>query len=395
MVEQQADSNAWVATTEPASWARLWTLESLRYHGSGWWLDRLLPRSPIGLLVAAFALPVLWFVIGIAVADDRSAFLDTPDVLGQLWFFPLHIICVRVVGGLWARGLEPSLSGLALDADAKRRIRRGALGTWASVGAILACAAFISRDFWYGLTPDPGNLLIPFDDPDLWDMAALGRPVHAMMLGLWTAEWLLFGYLLWLQLWILFAWTRELRRANFRPHLLTVLVGDGYRHAFTLFGSTASICLVFALGNLGFIHYTGELIPRETVVIEDVPDFLQNMSDVLSTTLLFVFAILAVIAFVALLRRGMTRAVNEEFITAGNVALADMAQPIVLSGDATTDIKRLQERIDAQAGLLRAAVFQREVDRIGGRTIMMVGLKAMAPIITAIAKIVKMTVKGG
>ncbi|MCX5745188.1 MAG: hypothetical protein NT062_22100 [Proteobacteria bacterium] len=390
-----ASSSAWVSSTDAAPWAKLRSLAALRYHGTGWWLDRVLPRSPIGLLVAALALPFAWFGVGLAVADDRAAFAATPDVVHQLWFFPLHLICLRLVGGLWARGLDPSLDGLAMGDVSKRRIRLGALGTWASVGAIVACAGFIGRDFWFGLTPDPGTGLIPFDDPDLWDMAKLGRGVHGMMLGLWTLEWLLFGYLLWLQVWVLFAWTRELRRADFRPHLLTVLVGDGYRHAFTLFGKTASVCALFALGNLAFIRETGELIPRDKVVIADLADFLQNMSDVLSTTLLFVFAIAAVVAFVTQLRNGMTRAVNAEFLAAGNTALADLAVPIVRSGDAEVDLARLQARVDAQAGLVRAVVFQREADKIGGRTIISIGFKALLPIITTILKIAKMQVKGG
>lgn len=261
-------------------------MPTLRYRGSGWWLDAVLPRSPAGLAIAAFGLPVLWFVIGFAVAGDREAFIGTHDITGQLWFFPLHVICVRLVGNLWADGIEPACAGLAFDVVATRRIRRGALGTWANLGAVVACAFFVVRDAVFGLTPSPDTGLIPFDDPALWDMAALGRPVHGMLLGLWWLEWLLFGYLLWLQLWILVAWLRELRRIDFVPRLEHVLVGDGYRHVFQLFSQTTTVSLVFALGNLAFIAYTGELIPRDAVAIDGIGDFLREMSDLMSTALL-------------------------------------------------------------------------------------------------------------
>ena len=382
-------------TGRTPAWAKLWSFASLRYQHTGWWLDRILPHSPIGLLVVAVALPLAWFAVGYAITADRAAFLATPDVRGQLWFLPLHLITLRVVGGLWGRGLVPSLDGLALDPGAEARVKRGAFGVGASLGALVAAAAFTARDFWYGLAVSPKSGLDAFDDPDLWDMAKLGRPVHGMMLGVWTLEWLLFGYLLWLQLWVLIAWTRELRRANFQASLMVVLVGDGYRHSFALFGKTTSVCLMFALANLGFIAYTGELIPRDAVEISGVADFLQNMSDVLSTTLLFVLALAAVITFVVQLRGGLSRAVNREFAAAGNAALTDLATPMTLTGDAEADVVRLRARVEAQSGLVRAIVLQREVDKVGGRTMIAGGAKALIPLVTTVLKIMKMQVKGG
>ncbi len=370
-------------------WTHVWTLDALRYRGSGWWLDAALPRSPLGLIAAAVVLPLAWFAGGYALAHDRGAFLATHDCTCQLWFFPLHLLCVRIVGGLWAGGLGAALHGLALDHAARQRIRRGALGTWANVGGLVACAYFVFRDISFGLTPGPSGL-IPFDDPDLWGFAALGRPVHVMMLVLWCVEWVLFGYLLWLQVWTLVAWIRELRRTDFRKHLGDVLVGDGYRHAFTLFGKTATVCLVFAVGNGAFIYFTGELIPRESVVIASVSDFLRQMSDLLSTTLLFVLILAAIYLFATTLKKRMTRAVNEEFAAAGDVALADMAQPLALSGDPAADVERLRARVEAQSGLLRAAIFQREVDALGTRTILSIVVKSLVPLVTAALKIKKL-----
>jgi hypothetical protein len=374
------------------TWARLWTLDALRYRGSGWWLDRLLPHRPVLLLVTAFAIPLVWAGIGLAVTDDTDAYLDTHDVLGQLWFFPLHLVCVRVTAGLWAWGLEPSLDGLALEPQHRRWIRGGTLGKWASIGAIAVALPFMFRDSWFGLVPDPETGLNSFDG--LWEMGALGRPVHLMMLGLWCAEWLLFGYLLWLQLWLVVSWLIVLRKVDFRPHLDQVLIGDGYRDMFTLLGKTATVSFVFALGNLAFIHYTGELIPRESVEIDGVVSFLKNMSDVLSTTLLFVLTVAAIVVVVTQLRKAMTRAVNTELADAGNIALAEMEQPLALTGIAQTDVERLKARIDAQGGLLRAVAFQHEINRLGGRAVFTIVLKSLAPIVTTILKIAKMKAKG-
>jgi hypothetical protein len=364
-------------------------MPTLRYRGSGWWLDAILPRSPTGLVVAAFGLPLLWVAIGFAITGDREAFVGTHDIVGQLWFLPLHVICVRLVGNLWADGLAPACAGLGFDTVQTRRIARGALGAWANLGAVASAAYFIARDTVFGLTPSADSGLIPFDDPEMWDFASLGRPVHFMMLGLWWLEWLLFGYLLWLQLWILIAWLRELRRIDFVPRLENVLIGDGYRYVFRLFSQTTTVSLVFALGNLAFIAYTGELIPRDAVEIAGVGDFLREMSDLMSTALLFVVTLLAVLGFVRVLRGRLTRAVAAQFAAAGDRALLDLATPVEPTGDPARDVARLCERANAQAELVRAVVFQREVDSVGNRTILAMIAKAFVPLATTALKLRK------
>ncbi len=360
--------------------------KSLRYAGSGWWLDAILPRSPLWLIVCAVAVPTGWIAICYGLAYDRDELLATHDIAGQLWFFPLHVICVRLLGSLWASRIDGACNGLALGDDARRRLRRGALGTWASVGAIVACAYFIFRDASFGFTTGPSGQ-IPFDDPDMWDFAALGRPVHGMMLGMWCLEWLLFGYLLWIQVWILAGWVREMRRAELRPHLEKILVGDGYRAAFRLFSKTTTIGLVFALGNLGFIAYTGELIPREAVVIEGAGDFLREMSDLLSTALLFVLTLIAVTVFVRILRSKLTRAVNAQLAEAGERALT--SRDLEATGDSDADLAALRDRVAVQAELIRTIVFQREVDSIGNRTMWSMVAKAMIPLVTTVLKMRK------
>ncbi len=99
---------------------RRWSWESLRYRSSGWWLDAAPPRSPLGLLIIACALPPAWFAAGYGLTAGPARYLATHDVSGQLWFFPLRVI----VGSQWASHLGPALDGLALDAAAQRRVRR-------------------------------------------------------------------------------------------------------------------------------------------------------------------------------------------------------------------------------------------------------------------------------
>lgn len=371
----------------PASrkpWARLLSAEGLRYQGSGWWLDAALPRSPAGLLTAAVAIPAAWFLLGLAITGDRAEYIDTPDVKYQVPYFALHVICLRLTGSLWARGLRPALDGLGFAEREQRSVRAGVLGKWANAGALAAAAYFIARDTYMSFAPGDSGINA-FDDPDMWGFGALGHGVRTLMLIIWHVEWLFYGYLMWLQVWCLIALTRALRRTDFKPHLAALLIHDRYRDFFTLLGKTATISMVFAVGNLGFIHLTGELFPRETVHIETVQDFLVEMSDLLSTALLFAVLLGGFVVYLKTLRAALTRAVNELFAAAGDAGLESLANPVALTGDAAADLEIMRGRLDAQAGLVRAIAFQREVDAVGGRTLGSVMLKS-SPALTALVK---------
>lgn len=393
------------APESKASWTKIFSLEALRYRGSGWWLDRALPSTPSGLLVIAFALPILWCGVGYAITPDRASYLDTHDITFQIPFLALHIITLRVIASLWTQGFGPALDGLGVDAKTQASARRGLFGPAVNAGALACAAYFIYRDTYMGLWPklmptqlDDGSW-IPgqnaFDDPDMWDFGSLGRPVHGMMLGLWHFEWIIFGYLLWVQLWSLITFARAFKKTDFQPHLSRILIDNSYRPFFTLLGKTATVLLVFALGNLGFIYETGELFPRDVVVINGVGDVLEQMSDVLSITLLFALVLGGIVVSVRLLRAGLTRAVNTMFAEGADVALQELAGPLDLTGDAEKDVPALAQRVEAQSGVIRAIAFQREVDAMGSRTLLGVVLKAVAPMATAGFRVLKMKSGGG
>ncbi len=154
-------------------WTRLVSWDSFRYDGSGWWLDLAMPHEPLPFLVFAFAAPIAVFLLGLELTADRGAFLATHDVNGQLAFMTIHILCLRVAGSLWTRGLGPALRGIGIGDDDERLVRRGLFGTWANLGAVACCAYFIVRDSWLGWVPGD-NGLTAFNDPDQWDFGALG-----------------------------------------------------------------------------------------------------------------------------------------------------------------------------------------------------------------------------
>jgi hypothetical protein len=405
MAEDRVHTLTAEAPASRSPWAQILSWDSLRYQKSGWWVDAVLPHEPVALLVFAFALPLLWAGVGYAITPDRASYLDTHDVTYQIPFFALHVLALRVTASLWGRGLSPALDGLGVDAADQAKVKKGFFGPLPNLGALACGAYFIYRDTFMGLWPklaptigDDGALTVgrnAFDDPDMWDFGSLGRPVHGMMLGLWHLEWLIFGYLLWTQVWSLFSIARAFKRTDFRPHLSKILVEDLYRPFFTLLGRASTVLMVFALGNLAFIHETGELFPRDSVTVGSVDEFLLEMSDLLSTTLMFVFVLVGIYVLMKQLRTGLTRAVNALFAEAGDHALVQLAEPLVLSGDAAADLPKVHARVEAQAGVIRAIAFQREVDTLGGRTLLGIVFKAIIPLATAGFRILKMKGGGG
>ena len=372
------------AAPSRAAWTRLVSWDSLRSHGSGWWIDRAMPRAPGPFLAAALLVPVAWFAIGLALTDDRAAYVATPDVKYQLWFLALHLITMRVMSSLWRRGLAPALDGLGIAAGERRRVEAAALGRWANAGALAAAAYFIARDTYMAIHPGPSGLNA-FDDPDMWNFGALGHGVRTMMLVAWHLEWVIFGYLLWLQLSTMVTLGRAMRRTDFEPRLGRLLVHDEYRAFFTLLSKTATLSMVFALGNLLFVYLTGELFPRDVVTIDGAGDFLKQMSDVLSISALFVVIVAGMFVHLISLRRALTRAVNARFGAAGDAALELLAEPLELSGDPAADVDRLRAYVEAHNAIARAGMFQREIDQLGGRAMKTVIAKAV-PVLTAAAK---------
>jgi hypothetical protein len=380
------------APPSKARWSRLLSWDSLRYQGSKWWIDRVLPGSPAGLIAAAILVPGIWFAIGYAITDDRGEFLVAADTRWQLWFLALHIVTVRVMASLWSRGLEPSLEGLGIAPARRAWVRAGALGNWANVAALVCGALWIARDTYMAFHVSPDSGLSTFDDPDMWAYGPLGHQIRTMMLIVWHLEWVIFGYLLWLQIWALFAIGRAVRKTDFRPHFERMLIRDEYRDYFALVSRTATIILVFSLGNLLFLYLSDELFPREVVVIDGFGDVVEQMSDLLSIGAMFILLIVGMFASLGSLKKALTRALTQRYGASGDAALELLGAPVELSGDAGADAERLRSSLDAHATVLRSITFQREIDQLGGRAMRTVMAKATPALGAVIKRLLKMQI---
>ena len=141
---------------------------------------------------------------------------------------------------------------------------------------------------------------------------------------------------------------------------------------------------MFALGNLAFIHLTGDLLPDARIDVSTIRDVLREMADLLSMTLLFVFVLGVALAFA--LRRALPRAVDVALTTAADVVLT----AVVPAPAADAERPTLQRQITAQAALLRALVFQREVDGLGRRVLGLTAVKSALPIVMATLRMLHM-----
>lgn len=378
------------AQASTAPWVKLLSLEAFRYQRTGWALDWAMPHEPRLFLAFAIFVPSILFGVGAALAPDREAYVGTHDVSGQPLFLAIHFICLRLLGTLFARGARPSLGGLGVDDATFAKYKRGASGLVANVGAAVVSAYWIQRDVRVALLVDLDTGLTAFDDPEQWDMAALGHPLQHALVAVWVVEWLMFGYILWLQIWSIIGFGTALRRTKIGPHLHRILVHDEYRDFFALIARNASVCAVFAIANLGFIAFTGELMPKPSRVVESATDFLEEMSDLTSVAVLFVVIVAGYVSFVFLIRRALTQAINDHFAAAGDNMLEASEGPLELSGSAPADMERLKSRLNASVALLRAIAFQREVDALGARGLNTLMLKALPALGTVGIRVYKL-----
>src|SRR5204862_8223463 len=104
---------------------------------------------------------------------------------------------------------------------------------------------------------------------------------------------------------------------------------------------------------------------------------------------LFVRSLAAVSVFAKLLRARLTRAVADELAETGDAALAEIGSSAT-ADDAPVDVARLQAQVRTHGALLRATVFQREVDAICGRTMAAMMAKASVPLLTTALKLRKL-----
>jgi hypothetical protein len=365
------------AAASTAAWTRIFRLENFRYARSGWWIDALMPHEPRAFLAFAFLAPIALWAIGYAFAPDEAAYLAAPDIRSQMPFLSAHLVALRMLAGLVARGTAPALGGLGVTSDDTQRFRRGIIGWVPNLAGPVVAGFWLVRDTTVALIPGP-NGLTAFDDPEQWDLGALGEPHQHALLGIWLFEWIIFGIILWVQVWNMFALARTIRRTDFEPHLDRIMVHDEYRDFFALIARNATICAGFALANLAFIAYTGELVPKPTRAVTNLSEFFEEMSDLTSVGVLFIVIVAGYVGYVFLIRRALTRAIDHAFAPTGDRILEESCAPGAASGEARPqDLEHVNRRLDDALVLLKAIAFQREVDALGGRGLTILMAKAL------------------
>ncbi|MFO0549325.1 MAG: hypothetical protein U0271_13110 [Polyangiaceae bacterium] len=365
------------AAESKAPWAKLFRLESLRYQQSGWWIDWLLPHEPRLFLAFSLIVPAALWGLGFGLAPDRSAYLTAPDVTSQPLFLPFHFFAVRAVATLFKRGLDSSLIGIGISEELRRSTAKKLFGWLPNVFSIVCAAYWIQRDARVALVAGP-NGLTAFDDPDQWALAGLGHPLQRALLAIWILEWIIFGFVLWVQIWSMAGLALAIRKTDFKPHLHRILVHDEYRDFFALISRNATICSIFAIANLAFVAYTGELLPKPTRKVTNPFEFMEEMSDLTSVFILFFIIVAGFVAYISLIRKALTGAVNDAFAAAGDETLEESATPLEVTGSPSADeLKCVISRLNASQALLRAIVFQREVDSLGSRGLNALLMKAL------------------
>ena len=131
-------------------------------------------------------------------------------------------------------------------------------------------------------------------------------------------------------------------------------------------------------------------MPRDAAPVTDVASFVTQMSDLLSTGVLFAALIVWVIGCKVEVRGELTMAVNRLFAEAADKALRETARPLEMQGPWSAELcGRLQRRLHSLSDLTRAIAFQREVDAVGIRWTSRLMLKIAIPAGTFLVRLIR------
>jgi hypothetical protein len=233
-----------------------------------WWLDRAMPSGAMRYFVAAFLIcTVVWLIaLGIRLVEA-----GTGNFWADVWLFikskqwqlqPLllfvHFVCLRLFKGIYGRGFDKAFTHLDVLPDELEGFKRWFLGSRVNLFAIAIAAPFIIWDFVFFATGEKFYETIYGAESEYLLLIDEGsRTIEAwFMLGVWTFEWLMYGYYCYLMISGALVVRSILKRHDFVDPVDLVLTERQFRPMFNVIAQAGSLVFFFGLIHLAYMLYT-------------------------------------------------------------------------------------------------------------------------------------------
>jgi hypothetical protein len=210
-------------------------------------LDRILPHHPLAFYFLALAISVAVWALGLALAPDKTRFLQSPEWHIQPFYLAAHLIALRLFVQIVVRNYVAGAAHLDIPAEKVASGIRSVLGLPGILAAIVVAVPLCLLDYRYLLS-------------DAYEKLGENQQLSAIdyaMWGIWCAEWLL-NALIWVALAGFLALSyRALRTHRFRAPIATVVQEKLYRPFLQMSSQGASAVLLFTCVTAIYIWYAG------------------------------------------------------------------------------------------------------------------------------------------
>lgn len=233
-----------------------------------WWLDRALPGNVKKYFAAAFMVCTMVWLIGLTL---RLMTLGLDDFWAKVWMFvkdrqwqlqPLllfvHFVCLRLFKGIYSRNFDRAFRHMDVKQTELDGYKRWFLGRRANLFALAIAAPFILWDWlffflsasFYEKIYGTGSQFLSMIDPT----SRTGE--GWLMLTVWTFEWLMYGFYIYLMLSGAFVVRHIMKRHQFVDSVDLVLTERQYRPMFQVIAQAGSLVFCYGLIYLGYMLYT-------------------------------------------------------------------------------------------------------------------------------------------
>jgi hypothetical protein len=223
-------------------------------------IDRLLPTRPRAFLLAVTGLVAAVWLIGLCLADEREAYLASPEWRMQPFFLAVHLICLRLFVTCYARNFLAGAAYTTMPNELACRRMRQLLGPAGVTITLLIVLPFAIDDAFY-LHREV------YRESATYSPNGLGA-VDWFLWLVWCAEWVVNAYI-WVVMAGFFLLTVTLLwKYPFRAPVEVLLHEKHYRPFLQMSAQGASIILFFTAVYGFYVWYTaGDLADYTALAI--------------------------------------------------------------------------------------------------------------------------------
>jgi hypothetical protein len=353
---------------------------------NSWWLDRMFPGSVLRYLFAAGLVCTVVWIVGLVI---RLIETQPESITEGIWAFiadkhwqlqPLllfvHFVCLRLFKGIYGRNFDRAFRHLDVRTDEFEGYKRWFLGQRVNFFALAVAAPFVIWDFVFFATGEQFyETIYGAGAAYLTQIDTTTRTAEAWLLfGIWTFEWMMFGYYCVLMLTGSIVIRGILKRHDFVDSVDLVLTERQYRPMFNVIAQAGSLVFFYGLIHLVYMLYT-----------KGTP------SDVAGLIVLVVLLVGGFAITWSAVRgelKGNVQTALDELEKSYRAAREKLATMVDGTGIAD-DVQRIQVQLKMQLALQQLDYLQTKYENLGRRELLGMAVRILAPVGGVVARVIR------